>query len=127
MKSTTNLRTSTACQTTSRRPQKGKRQKEREREREKEKKREREDERKWKVKNMRCHEINEELVRDVGFFYFALLLTGAISYGNDVLHGSAALESLDACGGCIIAFGLSIAVSQTERRAWLRPMLERIY
>jgi hypothetical protein len=96
-------------------------------ERERERKREREDERKWKVKNMRCHEINEELVRDVGFFYFALLLTGAISYGNDVLHGSAALESLDACGGCIIAFGLSIAVSQTERRAWLRPMLERIY
>jgi hypothetical protein len=103
------------------------REREKERERERERKREREDERKWKVKNMRCHEINEELVRDVGFFYFALLLTGAISYGNDVLHGSAALESLDACGGCIIAFGLSIAVSQTERRAWLRPMLERIY
>jgi hypothetical protein len=59
----------------------------------------------------------KRFLRDVGFCSFALLLTGAISYGNDVWHESAALESLDACGGCIIAFGQSQLSAKEESRA----------
>jgi hypothetical protein len=61
----------------------------------------------------------KSFLRDVGFCSFALLLTGAISYGNDVWHESAALESLDACGGCIIAFGQSRLSAREESRAEL--------